>query len=93
MTLLGLRPVLALNLYVTVLILWVGVIACSLGLSKLKPLKYMYHRPLFASERALAAQSEQPAPKQKNTDDAAVADPQSPPERPSASSSTVPAEP
>ena len=92
MTLVGLKPVLAFNLYITVLVLWVGVIACSLGLSKLKLLKYMYHRPLFVSERALAAQSAQTSPERKNTDDDAVAKAQFSSERPAANSSIVTAE-
>ncbi|GAA4106154.1 acyltransferase family protein [Enteractinococcus coprophilus] len=55
-----LTPALTTNLYLAVLVLTCLVIACSLGLSKLKPLAYMYQRPAFPSERAV------PAPKQKS---------------------------
>ena len=45
-----LTPILTFNLYLTVLVMTCLVIACSLGLSKLKPLTYMYQRPPFPSE-------------------------------------------
>ena len=47
-----LTPMLTFNLYLAVLVLTGLVIACSLGLSKLKPLAFMYQRPAFLSERA-----------------------------------------
>lgn len=50
-TLLGLTPVLTFNPYLAVLVLWPVVIACSLGISKLRPLRFMYQRPVLPSER------------------------------------------
>lgn len=50
-TALGLTPAVTFNLYLSTLILTTVVIACALGLSQLKPLKYMYQRPAFPSER------------------------------------------
>ena len=50
-TMFELTPALTYNPYLAVLILWPVVIACSLGISKLKPLSYMYQRPALPSER------------------------------------------
>src|SRR5699024_9378578 len=50
-TLLELTPALTFNLELAVLVLWPLVIACSLGLSKLKPLTYIYQSPALPSER------------------------------------------
>jgi uncharacterized membrane protein YcfT len=49
-----LTPVLTLNLNLATLVLTFVVIALSLGISKLKPLTYMYQRPTFPSERAVS---------------------------------------
>lgn len=48
-----LTPALTFNLYLAVLVLTCVIIACSLGLSKLKPLAYMYQRPTLPSERSV----------------------------------------
>ena len=54
----GLTPAITFNPYLAVAILTCVVIACSLGLSQLKPLAYMYQRPDFPSERAVATSNQ-----------------------------------
>src|SRR5699024_1083015 len=50
-TALGLAPLVTFTLYLSTLVLTCVIIACALGLSQLKPLKYMYQPPAFPSER------------------------------------------
>lgn len=51
-TALDLTPALTFNVPLAALLLSCIVIACLLGISKLKPLRYMYTRPALPSERS-----------------------------------------